>query len=80
MNNVICKQCASDYLESENYKWSCRTHKSEFSGEMYWCCGKTTKEALGCKFDYHVARHDDDDELDFEAQMKGINETQKQVC
>ena len=28
------------YLDSENYNWSCRTHTSEFGGEMWWCCGK----------------------------------------
>ena len=40
-----CKLCGADYLESENFNWSCRTHKSEFSGEIWWCCGKTNKEA-----------------------------------
>jgi hypothetical protein len=37
-------------MESENFNWSCRTHQSEFGGEMWWCCGKIGKDAIGCKF------------------------------
>ena len=46
----VCKKCGKDFMESENFNWSCTTHQSEFSGEMWWCCGKLTKEARGCKF------------------------------
>lgn len=77
-----CKICTADYLESENFKWSCRTHKSEYSGEMYWCCGKANREALGCKFDIHQARNDDleEDEQTLEG-MQGLARKQsKQVC
>ena len=32
---------------------------------MWWCCGKTNPDALGCKFSAHIAKNDDeDDELD----------------
>ena len=44
----ICKRCGKDYSERENYNWSCKTHKSQWSGEMWWCCGKRTKEGPGC--------------------------------
>jgi len=54
--------CGADYLESDNFNWSCRVHKSEFSGELWWCCGKTFKEAAGCKFDKHQAKNDGDEE------------------
>lgn len=57
-----CKMCGVDFSENENFNWSCRTHRSEFSGELWWCCGKTNKEALGCKFGSHKARRDDDDD------------------
>lgn len=40
----VCKNCGKDYLEKENYNWSCRTHRSEFSGEIWWCCGKENKD------------------------------------
>jgi len=58
----ICKKCGKDYLEKENFNWSCSTHQSEFSGEMWWCCGKTGKEARGCKFSKHESKDDEEDE------------------
>jgi len=29
---------------------------------MWWCCGKTKKEALGCKFSKHKVREENEDE------------------
>lgn len=49
----ICRNCGKDYNEKENYNWSCRTHYSEYGGEMWWCCLKFGQKALGCKFDKH---------------------------
>ena len=66
-----CKNCTREFTEKENYNWSCRTHRSEWSGEMWWCCGKYSKDALGCKFQKHQARNDDDDDLHTE----GIKES-----
>ena len=37
-------------------------HQSQYSGEMWWCCGKTNKDANGCKFSKHQPRLDKDDE------------------
>jgi BTK motif len=59
---LSCKFCGKDFVDKENFNWSCRTHRSEFSGEMWWCCGKTSKDALGCKFNKHEARNEADDE------------------
>jgi hypothetical protein len=28
---------------------------------MWWCCGKTSKEAKGCKFQKHVLKDDEED-------------------
>ena len=61
-NQKICKKCGKEYLEKENYNWSCRTHTSEHTGEMYWCCGKTSKDAEGCKISKHECKEDDEDE------------------
>ena len=36
----MCKHCSKEYADKENFNWSCRTHRYEFSGEMWWCCGK----------------------------------------
>ncbi|KEP63381.1 UNVERIFIED_CONTAM: hypothetical protein HHA_280435 [Hammondia hammondi] len=64
-----CKNCGKDYEETENYNWSCRTHHSEYGGEMWWCCGKLGKNAPGCRFSKHESK-DDDDELDAEEKME----------
>ena len=61
-NQKICKKCGKEYLEKENYYWSCRTHQSDWGGEMWWCCGKTTKDAAGCKFGKHESKDDEDDD------------------
>jgi hypothetical protein len=39
-----CKKCTKEYKEKENFNWSCRTHQSDWGGEMWWCCGKREKE------------------------------------
>ena len=56
----ICKVCQRLYVELENFNWSCRTHYGEFSGEMWWCCGKPGREALGCRLARHVSKEDED--------------------
>jgi hypothetical protein len=61
-NQKICKKCGKEYLEKENLNWSCRTHTSEYSGEMWWCCGKEQKEADGCKISKHECKEDDEED------------------
>jgi DNA repair exonuclease SbcCD ATPase subunit len=53
MDQKQCSLCSKEFLEKENFNWSCRTHKSEWSGEMWWCCGKTSKGAHGCGVSKH---------------------------
>ena len=62
LNQKICKNCGLEYLEPENFNWSCRTHRSEYGGEMWWCCGKRSKESQGCKFSKHETKDDEDEE------------------
>jgi chromosome segregation ATPase len=57
----VCRWCQKEYYEAENYNWSCRTHTSEFGEQMYWCCGKTSKEAPGCQTRKHESKEDDDE-------------------
>lgn len=57
----ICKNCQKVYLESENYNWSCRIHQSEYGDDMWWCCGKPSKEAPGCRISKHESKEDDED-------------------
>lgn len=47
-------------------KWSCRTHQSDYSGEMWWCCGKPGKEQQGCKYQSHESKDDDDEDMEDE--------------
>ena len=75
-NQKICKKCGKEYLEKENYNWSCRTHTSEYSGEMWWCCGKTSKEADGCKISKHECKEDDEDDA---AEQENKDDQSKQL-
>eukprot|EP00392_Amoebophrya_sp_AT5.2_P004005 g4010.t1 len=64
-----CKNCGKEYMENQNFNWSCRTHSSEFGGELWWCCGKSGITALGCKFSKHESK-DDLDLLDLDANVR----------
>lgn len=37
---------------------------------MWWCCGKTWKDAPGCKFSKHETKDDEEDEKDKEEEEK----------
>lgn len=72
-----CHRCKMDYNEKENYNWSCRIHSGEWGGEMYWCCGKTNKDAPGCRLGKHETKDEDDDnfgayEKDGKTNMAGV--------
>lgn len=56
--------CGKEYKETENFKWKCCTHWSEFGGELWWCCGKRGYNQPGCKLQKHVSADDEgeDDE------------------
>lgn len=36
--------------------------QSEYGGEMWWCCGKTSQEAPGCKYAKHESKNEDEDD------------------
>ena len=50
-----------EYFESDNFNWSCRTHLSEF-GVIWWCCGKSHKDAIGCNVSKHESKEDEDED------------------
>lgn len=56
----FCKNCQKSFFESENFNWSCRTHSSKLTGDIYWCCGKTGKDSIGCMVSKHLSKGDDD--------------------
>ena len=63
----ICMKCQKMFRDTENFNWSCRTHKSEYGSEMWWCCGKTSRDAVGCIVSKHVSKEDEEDEVDIKA-------------
>ena len=58
----VCKNCGKDYIEKDNFKWSCRIHRSAFSGEIWWCCGKESKDQAGCKYAAHQSKEEEDED------------------
>ena len=70
----ICRKCQRVFVESENFNWSCRTHKGEYSDEMWWCCGKTTKDAPGCLVSKHESKDEEEEE---DGKLKEETERQK---
>lgn len=67
-----CKKCHKEFKEKENFNWSCRTHQSDWGGEMWWCCGKKDKDAPGCKYSKHESKEDSDYE------DKGVDDDQNE--
>lgn len=57
-----CKSCQKTFVDAENYNWSCKTHRSEYSGDLWWCCGKAERNAPGCKISKHMSRDEEDDD------------------
>lgn len=81
MGIKTCQNCRRDYTEQRNFNWSCRTHQSEYSGEIWWCCGKADKHDAGCKFGKHVTQKDTDDESDKDLMNPADNDlTRKCMC
>ena len=37
-------------------------HSNYYSGELWWCCGRESKEAQGCKFSKHESKEEEEDE------------------
>ena len=70
----FCANCKKDFNPNENYNWSCQTHRSEWGGTMWWCCGKTKLNAPGCKFQKHKQKDDEmDDDDDTRKNEQNIN-------
>lgn len=82
INQKICKKCQREYLESENFNWSCTTHQAEWGGKMWWCCGKTSKDAQGCVFKKHESKEEEDDFKDLKDKDydKKYNRVKCQCC
>jgi hypothetical protein len=51
----VCVKCKSFFFEEENYNWSCKSHKSKYTGQVYWCCGKSDLHSVGCTISKHIS-------------------------
>ncbi|CDW73124.1 ankyrin repeat domain containing protein [Stylonychia lemnae] len=80
LDQKICKNCGKEYLQNENFNWSCRTHRSDWGGEMWWCCGKTKKEAPGCKYAKHETKDDEEEEKTHDQEDKSRIKQLKCIC
>lgn len=67
-----CKNCSKEFSEKENFNWSCKTHRSDYGGEMWWCCGQSGKEAPGC----NKSKHDSKDEEEEDQEDNEANKDQ----
>ena len=47
---------------------------------MWWCCGKTWKEAPGCKFSKHESKDDEEDENKVENEKVKLKNTKCFCC
>ena len=54
----FCVNCLQVYKDQDNFNWSCRTHKSQFSENRYWCCNAQGKSAAGCIFSKHTTNEE----------------------
>jgi hypothetical protein len=59
LTKKICLNCNKEFNEGDNNNWSFWTHRSEWSGRMWWCCGKTKETAPGCLFRKNVSKEED---------------------
>jgi hypothetical protein len=66
----VCRSCQKLFNENDNFNWSCTTHSSDFSGELWWCCGQTSKDAVGCQKSKHLCKDDELEEEERSAQVK----------
>ena len=78
VNVKYCKGCKKEYSETENFNWSCIVHRGEWGGDIWWCCGKTHKGAIGCKYQKHQSK-EEAEELE-EAKKEATNSLKMTCC
>ena len=68
----ICVNCKKAFKDEENFNWSCKVHLSEYSGNAWWCCGKSDKGDEGCSITKHVTKDDNEEDPQNKFILKGI--------
>lgn len=79
-DDKICKRCKKFYNDFSNFNWSCRTHQSEYSGEIWWCCGKSDKDDIGCITAKHENKSDEEEETEQLFSLSRDNKSIKIKC
>lgn len=79
-SDKICKRCKKLYNEFLNFNWSCRTHQSDYSGEIWWCCGKPDKDDKGCITAKHENKSDEEEDIENTYSMSRDNKPNKIRC
>ena len=61
VNAKFCVKCSKEFIESENFNWSCHFHQYEYCeiSHIWWCCGKEDSNAKGCKMQKHTTKEDE---------------------
>lgn len=67
----ICVNCKKAFKDEDNFNWSCKVHLSEYSGNAWWCCGKSDKLDEGCSITKHISK-DEDEEHQLKINLKVI--------
>ena len=79
-----CQGCGKEFTEQENFQWSCRVHRGNFSENesMWWCCGKIGKSQPGCKKTKHLSKEDEEEDemIMNEAKIKNKKRFRCQCC
>ena len=68
----ICVNCKKAYKDEENFNWSCKVHLSEYSGNAWWCCGKSDKDDEGCNITKHASKDEKEEDPKTKFTIKGI--------
>ncbi|CAG9324335.1 unnamed protein product [Blepharisma stoltei] len=66
----VCKNCKKFFFENENFNWSCQIHTSQYSGAMWWCCGRKGENAKGCRTSQHIAKDEEEELMQEEMRLR----------
>ena len=72
LTEKVCGNCSKVFTEENNFNWSCKTHSGLWGGNMYWCCGETEQDSLGCQKSKHKSKEDNEEADDTQGNEKSV--------
>ena len=71
-----------DFVEKNNFNWSCRTHLQEFDNDtgMWWCCGSRDPNKRGCKLRKHKSRKENLEDFDSKKRNSNLQYLVRCIC